>query len=398
MALVCQNSHLNLVHSLLILDELDHISPSAGSLASLFSMVHDNRSSIRVIGIANTHTMTSIGALFDGVAGVDTLHFAAYSGQDLLEIIQTRLGPLYDDDHVAAMKKFLPLPALTLLGKKVAAQTGDVRAVFEVLRGAIDAAVMASSVTDAPAVSPAHVLSALKLYSPASTNTVTALPGSSTMSIARAGNSQLAAQVRQLGLQQRLVLLAIVLSMHRLQAGLSLGASTPALFPSVTKSPTKRARSAGSASLAPAAGSMDSSVLYTFYSSILVRGDGALFNPVPRSEFIDLLGMLETVGLISLSAPSGPRQISRTTSLKNSPSKAAAVGARAQDVKLSEGVRADEVLRGLGCQDVTEVAAADSREEEVLAIFDREQARITREVRNRTQSTSADVFSEATED
>jgi cell division control protein 6 len=35
------------------------------------------------------------------------------------------------------------------------------------------------------------------------------------------------------------------------------------------------------------------------YSSMLTRGDNVIFTPVSRSEFSDLVGMLETVGLVS---------------------------------------------------------------------------------------------------
>jgi cell division control protein 6 len=388
--------------SVLILDELDHIGKASGSLANLFSVAHEHRDKIRIIGIANTHTLAASGSVFDGVDGVDILHFSAYSGQQLFEIIQTRLAPLYEDeDQAAAMKKFLSVPALNLLSKKIAAQTGDVRAVFEVLRGAIDAAVLSSSVTDAPTVTPANVLAALKVYTPSST-----APATSASSTApTGGNSQQAAQVRGLGLQQRLVLLSVVLATQRLQTGLSLSSTGTASLPSPPKSPTKRGRSAESNTASIGAGSMDSAALHAFYSSVLTRGDAAIFSPVGRSEFADLLGMLETVGLVSLSAPSAKpgRQMSRSTSFKSTPSKSAAARAQAQDVKLAEGVRLDEVVRGLGCQvnvgTPSGDAPVDLREEEVRALYDREQTRMTRDVRNRASFVEEkNVFADALED
>jgi cell division control protein 6 len=75
------------------------------------------------------------------ITSVETLHFAPYTLSQLLQILQTRLTALHDerDDFVGdEPKKFLPIPTLTLLTKKIAAQTGDVRSLFEVLRGAID--------------------------------------------------------------------------------------------------------------------------------------------------------------------------------------------------------------------------------------------------------------------
>jgi hypothetical protein len=83
----------------------------------------------------------------------------------------TRLEPLFNDTvHLKQAEKFLPKTSLTLLSKKIAAQAGDVRSLFEVLRGAIDSASKAS--TDialdgpVPVVTPNHIISALKSYAP----------------------------------------------------------------------------------------------------------------------------------------------------------------------------------------------------------------------------------------
>jgi cell division control protein 6 len=351
--------------SVLILDELDHISASAGSLTSLFTLAHANRHSLRVVGIANTHTLTAAGALFAGVPGVRTLHFAAYAAPALEAIVRARLAPLYAASG-PAMAALLPQPALGLLARKVAAQTGDVRAAFEVLRGAIDAAVLAAPVTAAPAVTPAHVLSALKLYAPAAAAPTAAGASTST------GTSQLAAQVRTLGLQQRLVLLALVLAGQRAAAGLPLAGGAA---PPLPKSPSKRAARAG-------AGGPDAGALHAFYAALLARAGGALSAPLPRGAFRDVLGLLETAGLVALPAPA--------------PGRGAAKGA--QDVRLAAGVRADEVLRGLGCVGAP-VEGEDAREEEVRAICAQEQARVAREVRARAAAAGAvDAFAEASED
>lgn len=162
--------------SLLFLDELDHIGSSTQALAELFSLIDSHSSFIRLIGIANTHTLTSsssntLSALT--TEHVKTLHFQPYTSAQLLSILNTRLEPLFKSEVIAKSedpKKFLPSPMLNLLSKKIASQTGDVRALFEVLRGAIDIAINAgSSALDAPTppVTPAHVLDALKAYAPA---------------------------------------------------------------------------------------------------------------------------------------------------------------------------------------------------------------------------------------
>ena len=95
----------------------------------------------------------------------------------LQDILQSRLSPLHTTELAVEIKKFLPPPTLMLLTKKVAALTGDVRSLFEVLRGAIDLAVAPSttrkSVDENPfnppkaTVTPQHILAALKAYTPA---------------------------------------------------------------------------------------------------------------------------------------------------------------------------------------------------------------------------------------
>ncbi|KAG5220218.1 AAA ATPase [Salix suchowensis] len=122
----------------------DHVASGATALTTVFSL--PSSTNFRLIGIANTHTLTSsVSTLSDG-ADVQTLHFSPYTPTQLLEILSSRLQTLCDDspEGQAERKKFLPQPTLMLLTKKVAAMTGDVRSLLEVLRGAIDLAVAAA--------------------------------------------------------------------------------------------------------------------------------------------------------------------------------------------------------------------------------------------------------------
>ena len=146
---------------------------------------------------------------------VQTIHFAPYTPTQLRDILHSRLSPLHSTELATEVKKFLPLPALMLLTKKVAALTGDVRSLFKVLRGAIDLAVAPSttrnSVYENPlnapktTVTPQHILAALKAYTPA------APKASTTNSIANTSpttsSSETATKIRNLGLQAQLVLL-----------------------------------------------------------------------------------------------------------------------------------------------------------------------------------------------
>lgn len=361
-------------HSILVLDELDHIANSFQSLVSLFSLPHFASSSVRIIGIANTHTLTSSLSQFSNsihtVSGVKTLHFVPYTPVQLLEILRARLGTIGEE------KKFMPTATLTLLTKKIAAMTGDVRALFEVLRGAIDLAVASEVDTHMdlmnmppPVVMPSHILAALKAYTPASS---TAARSSSVTS-----NSEVVVKIRNLGLQSQLVMLAVLLASKRLEAGLSLNSS----------SVLKRSLSASVGGSSAGVPGMDVGTLHAYYGSVLSRAGSDVFQPVSRSEFGDLMGMLETVGLVALSSASSPlafagsptkggrRTFGRSVSCGGLGNKAKG----AQEIKIAEGVRAEEVQRGLGIGNMDE----DVRAGEIRAIWEREGKRLGRDAKGR---------------
>jgi cell division control protein 6 len=313
------------------------------------------------------------------------------------------------------VKKFLPPPTLILLTKKVAALTGDVRSLFEVLRGAIDLAVVASVSsppsptpaslsavdenllsTPAPTVTPTNILAALKAYTPSSTSTSTTkatLPSAST-SASTATNSEIVAKVSNLGLQARLVILCALLASKRLEAGLPI--STISSNASPTKkapaSPMKRSFSLPNPTANVNGVGIDANQLHTYYGTILNRSDGGVVEPVSRSEFGDLVGVLEGVGLVCLG---GTADVSAGTGAKRAFGRTASFGGGTGfggagkgkgkgDVRLAKGVRADEVLRGLGISASSNAPVAadgDIREEEVRGIWEREKARLCRDLK-----------------
>lgn len=383
---------IRFVHfSILVLDELDHITPTSQSLTSLFSLPTSNPSSIRVIGIANTHTLTSSSSSsFVPSSHVDTVHFAPYTPAQLLQILQARLAPLYESDEDASAKeltkRFLSQPALTLLSKKVAALTGDVRSLFEVLRGAIDIAVSSSSSAGSassssiPTVNPPHILAALKAYSPSSALSGKASPSSlSTTASPVKSSSEIVCKVRALGLQARLVLLSVLLASKRLEAGVYLSS------PSAASSPVKRSQSSPNFGTTGKSTGIESSQLHTFYTTILGRVESGVFSPVSRSEFGDLIGMLEGIGLVSVSSSigssspvkGGKRAFGRSASFGSGANKGGSTG----EVKLGGGVWADEVLRGLGAGSTDPEPSGDIREEEVRDIWIRENSRLARDLK-----------------
>ncbi|KAG5730870.1 Cell division control protein 6 like protein [Termitomyces sp. T112] len=387
---------------ILVLDELDHITPTTQSLASLFSLPGSTPSTVRLIGIANTHTLTSSSSSTSSVtaaSNVCTLHFAPYTPNQLQQILQTRLQPLYvdaDDEgkSAAAAKKFLPAPTLMLLTKKIAAMTGDVRSVFEVLRGAIDLAVTAAAPssptqednplnTQVPTVMPPHILAALKAYSPSSTSAPsTKATASVTATTTMTTNSEIVAKVNGLGLQARLVLLSILLASKRLDSNLpiinTVTTSTPKKTPT---SPMKRSTVLPNPTTNVNGVGLEATQLYTYYSALLERSDSGIFEPVSRSEFTDLLGVLEGIGLVSgassaTAGAGGKRTFGRSSSFVGG-SRLGGASRGGGDVKLANGIRSDEVLRGLGIM----AAELDVMEEEVKAIWERENSRLTRDLK-----------------
>ncbi|KAK0453058.1 P-loop containing nucleoside triphosphate hydrolase protein [Armillaria borealis] len=356
---------------LLVLDELDHIATTTQSLSAVFSLPACRSSALRVIGIANTHTLTSSTASFS--SSVQTLHFPPYTPAQLQLIVQARLAPLYNAESAEEAKKLLPTAPLILLTKKVAALTGDVRSLFEVLRGAIDAATSAGISKDGQAsskfsVTPAHVLAALKAHSP-----LNKMSPSVSSSTASSCNSDIASKVKSLGLQARLVLLSILLSSKRMEAGLPLTMST-------SSSPTKRSQS--SPRLSTVATSMETSQLHVFYSAVLRRGDSDVFMPVSRSEFGDITGMLEGFGLVSTTSVFGSKGGKRPLTGTVSFTQGAQKGVVSGNVQLATGVWPEEVLRGMGIGASETSVSDDVMEEEVSALWRQELSRLERDRKN----------------
>ncbi|EJD03405.1 P-loop containing nucleoside triphosphate hydrolase protein [Fomitiporia mediterranea MF3/22] len=391
---------------ILVLDELDNLAASSSNgLQPLFALAASYPSTIRIVGIANTHTLTSTSSASDSEpvtpsgsrakgAKIRTIHFAPYNSSELLAILNKRFENLPQDE----LKKLLPTPALTLLTKKVSALTGDVRVLFEVLRGAIDNAASSSSTSPPDAastptspsseyaskitVSPAHILSALKSYAPSASKmkpTATSTGASS--------NNEIISKVRDLGLQQRLVLLALVLASKRSAATLPLSSASSSPTIKTLPSPTKRPRSplkrTGSgvsvASTASDPSSIssgpDSAQLYSYYATLLATAD--TFTSISRSEFTDILGMLETLGLITLTSPSA-RSFKRSSSFTGSAKSSSTGGV--QNIALQAHIREGEVVRGLGIDTVVS-DESDPLEEEIRKIWSREMNRIKREAK-----------------
>ena len=384
-----------------MLDELDHIASSPQSIASIFSVAQAHPSSLRIISIANTHTLTSTSSQVDiqGIAGVKTVHFSPYTSEQLLDILMTRLEPLFNDTvHLKQAEKLLPKTSLTLLSKKTAAQAGDVRSLFEVLRGAIDSASKAS--TDialdgpVPVVTPNHIVSALKSYAPVSTATSSASRNTNASS-----SSEVVAKVAGLGLQARLSLLAMLLAFKRQEQGLTITS-----VPVKTSSKGTPGRSAlKRANTVPRVSALDITQLHAYYTKLLSKSND-VFSAVSRTEFVDIINMLETLGIVGRESngPSTPSKTSRRTLGRSTSFSCGTKTIASSAVVFVEGVRMDEILRGLGVceQAIFEGKKMDVQQEELREIWNRELRGIRKDVDALTKSKTVitDGFADMTED
>lgn len=328
-----------------------------------------------------------------------TVHFSPYTSEQLVGILMTRLEPLFSDTvHLKQAEKFLPKTSLTLLSKKIAAQAGDVRSLFEVLRGAIDSASKAS--TDitldgpVPVVTPNHIVSALKSYAPPSTTTSSASRNTNT-----ASSSEVVAKVAGLGLQARLSLLAILLAFKRQEQGLAI--SSVLAKTSVKASPRKSALKR--ANTTPRMSTLDMTQLHGYYMKLLSKSNDA-FSPVSRTEFADIISMLETLGIVGKEStgPSTPSKTGRRALGRSISFSCGTKASASSAIAFVEGVRTDELLRGLGVgeQVIAEGEEMDTQQEELRAVWNKELRAIGKDVAAMKKSKTAivDGFADMTED
>lgn len=383
---------------LLVLDELDHVAASSQLIASVFSIAQTHPSRLRIISIANTHTLTSASSQVDiqGITGVETLHFSPYTSEQLMDILMMRLEPLSNDTvHLKQAEKLLPKTSLALLSKKIAAQAGDVRSLFEVLRGAIDSASKASTEVGldgpVPVVTPSHILAALRSYAPASTAT-----SSTSRNADVASSSEVVAKVAGVGLQARLSLLAMLLAFKRQEQGLLVSSLPSKTKAAPGKSTPKRIKTV------PRISPLDVIQLHAYYVKLLSKSNDA-FSAVSRTEFLDIVNMLETLGIVGResSGPSTPSRVGRRA-LGRTTSFSCGTKANASPVAFAEGVRTDEILRGLGVCERAVIAGKemDAQQDELRAIWNKELRDIQKDVDTlfKSKVVVADGFTGMSED
>ncbi|CAE6430728.1 unnamed protein product [Rhizoctonia solani] len=376
------------IKCVVVLDELDFVLRTPSALSSIFDLAHTIPACLRIIGISNTLTLGATNSHTAATVANDflTLDISPYVAEDIVKIVQGRLSGLESAPNgdtsataprVTGASLVIAPTALTFLSKKLSTQTGDLRAALDAVRRTIELAerevnpfapstpsqVPATPAVPNPAGNPGvatmkHVLDALRGRD--------GLAGGQAVGIARG-----------LGMQARLVMVSILVARRRAAAGLVILpvksvnnlTRTPSKVPR-TPSRTSRASQQTSPSKRSRVGESElyeASALHGAYTAILTS-DGT-FAPVSRSEFQDLLGVLETGGLVKIIGNVGQATPTR---------RKATVISSEPLVGLAEGIREEDVLRGLGSAGAG--ASAGVKEEEAMALWDRELKRSARDV------------------
>lgn len=282
---------------LVSLDEMDHLlTGDSGVLQSLFEWSLHSKSSLMLIGIANALDLTdrSLPQLKAKNLKPTLLPFLPYSAASIANVIIGRLRSLLPigADSDPKLVPFLQPAAIQLCAKKVASQTGDLRKAFELIKRAIDIIeqeTLQKLEKQANELETASVLAENKNLS--SSTKGTSVPKPTTMSsytavtaprasiahIARITTSAFGQgtvqRLKGLNLQQKAAICALI-ALERNRRVME-----------VPSTPSKSRSSAPTVKQA-----------FDTYCT-LCRNDNIL-HPLTSTEFKDVLGNLETMGLV----------------------------------------------------------------------------------------------------
>ncbi|RDA84451.1 hypothetical protein CP532_2155 [Ophiocordyceps camponoti-leonardi (nom. inval.)] len=288
------------------LDEMDHVLTLG--LESLYRIVEwslQKSSRLVLIGIANALDLTDrlLPRLKSRNLKPELLVFLPYTAAQVRNIIVTRLQSLMPSGSDESYVPFIHPAAIELCSRKVSSQTGDLRKAFEICRRALDLVEaetrwkheeeakeqmlqmtpskkrpLGENVNGAAAAAPRGVLQALA----ASLRGLTAetAPRASIMHLnkitAAAFGNGTVQRLKTLNLQQKAALCALVAyerrSRDRLKTGGTPSSKTQTMAPSVK-------------------------MLFDTYCQLCTSD--SLLHPLSSSEFREVVGSLETLGLVN---------------------------------------------------------------------------------------------------
>ncbi|ROT37399.1 cell division control protein [Sodiomyces alkalinus F11] len=296
---------------MVVLDEIDHVlTMGLESLYRLFEWSLEKPSRLMLIGIANALDLTDrfLPRLKSKNLKPDLLPFHPYSAAQIKNIITTRLKSLLPEGSQQATPPFIHPAAIELCSRKVSSQTGDLRKAFEICRRALDLVeaeqrekhemearekMLQMTPSRKPLGEAANKLSPSRGESHRSVAQMAAAslrqlapetaPRASiahlnkvTQAAFSNGTSQ---RLKALNLQQKAALCALVALEKRNRDTITRMATAPA-------TPSK------SRTLAPTV-----KMLYDTYSTLCTQD--SVLHPLSSSEFREVVGSLETLGLVN---------------------------------------------------------------------------------------------------
>ena len=285
---------------LVVLDELDSLLDSdCDVLYSLFDWSLSPTSNLVLIGIANALDLTDrfLPRLKDRNLKPQLLSFQPYTAEEISRVITSKLQSVQPVHMSSDFVPFMHPAAISLCSKKVAAQSGDLRKAFNLVRRAIEQVEM-ETVAKATYVSPTKqplrdLVNEQRTYLPSppasspsekSSDSPPALLATSVELIPRASiahvakvsstifNNSTTSRLTGLNLQQKAVLSSLVARENRESH------RDPYTTPTKSRAPTVKD-------------------LFGKYV-IMCQRDDCLLQPLKTTEFRDVVASLETLGLV----------------------------------------------------------------------------------------------------
>ena len=153
----------------------------------------------------------------------------------------------------------------------------------------------------------------------------------------------------------------------------------------------------------PRVSTLDMTQLHAYYTKILSKSDD-VFSAVSRTEFVDIMSILDTLGIVGKESngPSTPSRSGRRTLGRSTSFSCGTKASTSSAVAFVEGVRTEEILRGLGIcgQGVVQDKEMDAQRDELQAIWNKELWSIRKDtdVLTKSKAVITDGFTDMTED
>ncbi|QSS59812.1 cell division cycle protein [Histoplasma capsulatum] len=333
---------------LVALDEIDHLlTTDVETLYTLFEWSLQPHSRLVLIGIANALDLTDrfLPRLKSKNMKPRLLPFLPYTASQIADIVSTRLRSLLPSSNTAAsattvsedFTPFLQPAAIQLCARKVASQTGDLRKAFDIVRRTIDLIEQETrqkqnssscrSPTKVPLVENVNLAS--PLISPPDT------PSSALSSTARATATGYTAatapratvahvarvtantfghgtvqRLQGLNLQQK-VALCVLIVLGRRKTDFDNGDRKRGMHNGTLSTTSSMVAGAAGAAGAAAAAAPTVNELFVTYSALCRRDK--ILQPLAATEFRDVVGSLETLGLVGEVQAQGRGRASTST-------------------------------------------------------------------------------------